>query len=315
MPVPILLVAGFLGAGKTTLINRLLADPQGRRLAAVVNDFGAIDIDAELLAQAADGVVSLKNGCICCSLQGDLLRTLSTILRRDSALDGIVIETSGVSDPAEIVRALLDPVIFREAALDAVICLADARHLTDRPALLDDALCRSQLRTADFVLLNKIDLVSTEERAALRERLAVFKPGRVIFDVQQGEVPPEVLFSAGLHQAGQAAGRRSGFATPGFQTMDWTAEAPLSLPRFQRVIGQLAPQIIRAKGILEAADQPGRPLLFQMVGSRATISQAPPPPPGAALVRLVLIGPLGAFDPSRITAALDECVIADTIRP
>ena len=313
MPVPILLVAGFLGAGKTTLINRLLANPQGRRLAAVVNDFGAIDIDAELLAQVADGVVSLKNGCICCSLQGDLLRTLSTILRRDATIDGIVIETSGVSDPAEIVRGLLDPVIFREAALDAVICLADARHLTDRPALLDDALCRSQLRTADFVLLNKIDLVSHEERVALRDQLAAFKPARVTFDVQQGDVPPELLFSAGLHQARPAGAQRAGFSTPGFQTMDWTADAPVSLPKFQRVIGQLAPQLVRAKGILAAADQPGRPLLFQMVGSRATISQAPPLPPGAALVRLVLIGPLGGFDPAHVTAALDECLIADTI--
>jgi cobalamin biosynthesis protein CobW len=314
MAVPILLVSGFLGAGKTTLINRLLADPQGRRLAAVVNDFGAIDIDAELLGSVADGVFSLKNGCICCSLQGDLLRTLSTILRRDAALDGIVIETSGVSDPAEIIRNLLDPVIFKEAALDAVVCLADCRHLLDRPDLLDDVLCKSQLRSADFILLSKTDLVTAEERQTIRDRLSAFKPARMIFDVQHGDVPAELLFSAGLHQPGPAAAKRPVFSAPAFQTMDWTADCPLSLPLFQRAISRLAPQIIRAKGILVAADQPGRPLLFQMVGGRATISPAPAPPPGAALVRLVLIGPLGAFDPAAVTAELDGCVTADTVR-
>ncbi len=313
MAVSILLVSGFLGAGKTTLINRLLADPQGRRLAAVVNDFGAIDIDAELLGAVADGVVSLKNGCICCSLQGDLLRTLSTILRRDAALDGIVIETSGVSDPAEIVRNLLDPVIFKAAALDAVVCLADCRHLLDRPDLLDDALCQSQLRAADFLLLTKTDLVTADERQAITDRLAAFKPARMMFDVRHGEVPADLLFSAGLHQPGPVAAKRPVFSAPAFQTMDWTAEAPLSLPAFQRAISRLAPRIIRAKGILVAADQPGRPLLFQMVGGRATISQAPQPPSGAAMVRLVLIGPLGALDPAAVTAELDACVMADKL--
>ena len=95
MPVPILLVTGFLGAGKTTVVNHLLAHAQGRRIAAVVNDFGAINIDAELIAGASDGVVSLSNGCICCSLEGDLLRTLATLLRRDPRPEFIVIETSG----------------------------------------------------------------------------------------------------------------------------------------------------------------------------------------------------------------------------
>jgi cobalamin biosynthesis protein CobW len=135
----------------------------------------------------------------------------------------------------------------------------------------------------------------------------------MIFDVQHGDVPAELLFSAGLHQPGAAA-KRPVFSMPAFQTMDWTADSPLSLPLFQRAISRLAPQIIRAKGILVAADQPGRPLLFQMVGARATISQAPTPPPGAALVRLVLIGPLGAFDPAAVTAELDGCVTAATLR-
>src|ERR1700726_4109188 len=106
VPVPILLVAGFLGAGKTTVVNELLAHADGRRIAAVVNDFGAINIDAELIAGISDGVVSLTNGCICCSLEGDLLRTLAAILRRSPRPDAIMIETSGIADPGDLVHNL-----------------------------------------------------------------------------------------------------------------------------------------------------------------------------------------------------------------
>src|SRR3954467_5606175 len=163
VPVPILLVTGFLGAGKTTVVNHLLAHAEGRRIAAVVNDFGAINIDAELIAGASDGVVSLANGCICCSLEGDLLRTLATLLRRDPKPEYIVIETSGVADPAEIVRNLMDPVILREAPLETVLCVMDA---ATRSGHLDDALHRSQLRVADIVALSKT--VSGDEVAGAR---------------------------------------------------------------------------------------------------------------------------------------------------
>ena len=163
MPVPVVLVAGFLGAGKTTVVNHLLAHAGGRRIAAVVNDFGAINIDAELITGAADGVVSLSNGCICCSLEGDLLRTLAALLRRDPQPEVIVIETSGVADPSDIVRNLMDPMIWREAPLETVLCVVDA---TAPVAMLDDALLRSQVRAADIVALSKVDLADAAELRA-----------------------------------------------------------------------------------------------------------------------------------------------------
>ena len=306
--VPILLATGFLGAGKTTLINRLLTAPDGRRLAAIVNDFGAIDIDAALLAEAADGVVSLKNGCICCSLQGDLLRSLHLILRRDPAPDGIVIETSGVSDPAEIVRALLDPAIFRAAALDAIVGVADARQLADQPALFNDALCRAQLRAADFVALSKTDLLSQAEAAAIRTRLGALKPARMIFDVEHGRIAPELLFGAALHRPLPPAPMRPGLASPGFETMSWTAAAPLTLARFQAAIGQLAGVLVRAKGIVRFAEQPERPMLFQLVGQRATLSPGPAGDAASEPVRLVLIARGGALDEAKIRDMLTQCL-------
>src|SRR5271168_1089241 len=118
MSVPVVLVAGFLGSGKTTVVNHLLAHAQGKRIAAVVNDFGAINIDAELIAGTADDIVSLANGCICCSLEGDLLRTLAAILRRAPSPGASGIETSWIAAPPDIVRNLMDPVIFREAPLE-----------------------------------------------------------------------------------------------------------------------------------------------------------------------------------------------------
>src|ERR1700684_172245 len=166
--VPVVLVAGFLGAGKTTVVNHLLAHAQGKRIAAVVNDFGAVNIDAALIIGAADGVVSLANGCICCSLESDLLRTLATLLRRDPKPELIVIETSGVADPTDIVRNLMDPVIWREAPLETVLCVVDA---TLPVAKLDDALLRSQIRAADVIALSKTDLAEAAACAQLRNAI------------------------------------------------------------------------------------------------------------------------------------------------
>src|ERR1700761_7071872 len=179
VPVPVLLVAGFLGAGKTTVVNHLLAHAGGRRIAAVVNDFGAINIDAELIAGASNGVVSLNNGCICCSLQGDLLRTLAALLRRDPRPEFIVIETSGVADPEDIVRNLMDPVIWREAPLEGGLCVLDA---TTPPSRLDDPLLRSQLRAADVVALSKTDLADADKLARLRDAVRTVRPGATMVD-------------------------------------------------------------------------------------------------------------------------------------
>lgn len=306
MAVPVLLVTGALGAGKTTALNHLLTGSHGRRLAVLVNDFGAIDIDAGLLASVAEGVVSLKNGCICCSLQGDLLRALSAVLRRDPPPDGIVIETSGVSDPAQVVGALLDPVIFREAALDAVLCLVDARGLLDDPAGAEDALFRTQLRAADFIVLNKTDLVNASELPKAQAVLALLQPGTTIYPVQGGAIPPELLFSAALHRPGSRLAADEP-ASPGFESAEWTAAEPLSLPAFQAVVGRFASALVRAKGVLRFTTDPAQPLLFQLAGQRATITPAPPVP-WPEPVRLVFIARRGALDRAALLAALARCV-------
>ncbi len=308
MPVPILLVAGFLGAGKTTVVNHLLAHAQGKRVAAVVNDFGAINIDAELIAGASDGVVSLSNGCICCTLEGDLLRTLATLLRRDPRPEFIVIETSGIADPADIVRNLMDPVIWKEAPLETVLCVVDAAQPV---TALDDALLRSQLRAADIVALSKIDLADAAACATIRDAVRAVRPAAVVVDALHGEVPAALLFPADLDQVPaprEIAPRRP---TAGrFETLSWSSERRVVLPRLQQAIGRLAPKLARAKGLFETVEQPGRLMVFQLAGGRATLAAGEAPAPGVPRSRIVFIAEMGALSRSEVDALMEGCVEA-----
>jgi G3E family GTPase len=308
VPVPILLVAGFLGAGKTTVVNHLLAHAEGRRIAAVVNDFGAINIDAELITGASDGVVSLSNGCICCSLQGDLLRTLATLLRRDPRPEFIVIETSGVADPSDIVRNLMDPVIWREAPLETVLCVVDA---TTPAARLHDALLRSQLRTADVVALSKMDLVDATARAQLRDAIRALRPAAVVVDALHGEVPAALLFPA--DPDGVPAPREPGPRRPAvdrFETLSWTSERPVSLPRLQQAINRLAPKLARAKGLFETVEQPGRLMVFQLAGGRATLAPGGALAAGVPRARIVFIAEIGVLSSAEIDRTMEGCTEA-----
>ena len=308
MPVPILLVTGFLGAGKTTVVNHLLAHAQGKRIAAVVNDFGAVNIDAELIAGAADGVVSLANGCICCSLEGDLLRTLAALLRRDPQPQLIVIETSGVADPGDIVRNLMDPLVWREAPLETVLCVVDA---TQPASMLDDALLRSQLRAADVVALSKVDLVDAAVSAEMRDTVKAQRAAAVVVDAVNGEVPAPLLFPVDLDHVPalrDVAPRRP--AVDRFETLSWTSQRPLSLSRFQAAIGHLAPKLARAKGLFETVEQPGRLMVFQLAGGRATLAPGGAIGEGVPRTRIVFIAEMGVLSREEIEGVMEGCVEA-----
>jgi G3E family GTPase len=308
MSVPVLLVAGFLGAGKTTVVNHLLAHAEGRRIAALVNDFGAINIDAELITGAADGVVSLANGCICCSLEGDLLRTLAVLLRRVPRPDIIVIETSGVADPADVVRNLMDPLIFREAPLETVLCVVDA---TMQVVTLDDALLRSQIRAADVIALSKVDLADAAAATLMRDAIRAMRPSAVLVDAVHGEVPAALLFAPDVDRV--PARREPGPKRPAaerFEAMSWTTDKPVSLPRLQAAIGRLAPKLARAKGLFETVDQPGRVMAFQLAGGRATLAAGGMRAEGPARTRIVFVAEIGVLSREEIDRIMEDCVDA-----
>jgi len=300
--VPILLVAGFLGAGKTTVVNRILRQAGGRRIAAVVNDFGAINIDAELIAGAEDGVVSLANGCICCSLEGDLLRTLANLLRRSPRPEAIVIETSGVADPADIIRNLMDPVIWREAPLETVLCVVDA---ASSEADYRDPLFLSQLRAADIIAVSKIDLVEASAQGDRRRALSGINGRAIIIESEDGEIPLDLVLPEVVTAKARAT-RPKRPRVERFESFSWTSQEPISLASFQRVIGRLAPRLARAKGFLATVEQPDRRYLFQFAAGRATLAPFDQDTSTLTETCLVFIAESGRITQSEIDGLMDQ---------
>ncbi|WEJ35008.1 CobW family GTP-binding protein [Devosia sp. SD17-2] len=287
MSVPVTVVTGFLGAGKTTFINRLLDQANGRRIAAIVNDFGAINIDAGLIATRTEDVIGLENGCICCSLQGDLLRTIKNLLSRPETFDQILIEASGVADPAGIVQALMDPVLWKAVSLNGVIAVVDVADCSDTPARLQDQLWRAQVANADYLAFSKADGIDLK---ALTATLKTFGKSLIV-DLSRDAFPAEVLIGGGPereYDTGRGLVTSDRFVTVEGQ---WPSTVPMA--KFQGAIQRLSPQLVRAKGIINFTEQPGKSFVFQLVGKRATLE---PLDKHDAISRLVLIGERSHLD-------------------
>jgi G3E family GTPase len=167
--VPATVLTGFLGAGKTTLLNRILSEDLGKRIAVVVNEFGEVGIDHQLVASTDEDIIEMNNGCICCQVRGDLIRIFDEIFARHADIDHVVIETTGLADPAPIIQSfLVDDRVCSRLALDSIVTLVDARHI---PYQLEQHEAEEQIAFADIILLNKIDLVTEPELASLESKL------------------------------------------------------------------------------------------------------------------------------------------------
>jgi G3E family GTPase len=173
--IPVTVLTGFLGSGKTTLLNRILTEDHGKRYAVIVNEFGEVGIDADLLVDTDEEVFEMNNGCICCTVRGDLIRTVENLLKRRGSFDAILVETTGLADPAPVAQTFfMDETVRAAAALDSVVAVADAKHLTAR--LEDTAEAVEQIAFADVVLLNKTDLVDPATLEAVEARIHAVNP-------------------------------------------------------------------------------------------------------------------------------------------
>lgn len=307
--LPFTVIGGYLGAGKTTLLNHLLRNSDGRRLALLINDFGRINIDAALIESQDDRAINLANGCICCSLAGGFVVALNAIQERRPRPDHVIIEASGVADPAQIARYGQTPGF----ALNGVIVLADAATVRARA---DDKYVgrtvQQQLKSADLIVLNKVDLVTAEQKQAVVDWLAQIAPESRLLQTQHGAVPIAVLLGldpARKLPAATEAGGHDHHHDADYATWSYTSDRPLARARFERFAASLPEAVIRAKGILYLEDAPALRMIFQLVGRHWTLTPGDAWGPVKPETGLVLIGVRDLFDPAVVAGTFDALVV------
>jgi G3E family GTPase len=195
-PIPVTVVTGFLGAGKTTLLNRILTEQHGKKYAVIVNEFGEIGIDNDLIVGADEEVFEMNNGCVCCTVRGDLIRVIEGLMKRKGRFDAILVETTGLAKPAPVAQTFfVDEDVRKKTQLDAIVTVADAKHLPLR--LEDSEEAVEQIAFADVVLLNKTDLVSKDDLAALERRIRALNPTARLHRMTRGDIALDKIMGLG----------------------------------------------------------------------------------------------------------------------
>jgi G3E family GTPase len=301
--IPVTVLTGYLGSGKTTLLNRILSETHGKRYAVIVNEFGEVGIDNDLIVNADEEIFEMNNGCICCTVRGDLIRILAGLMRRNRAFDGILLETTGLADPAPVAQTFfVDEDVRRRTRLDAIVTVADAKHLLHEIDRAPEA--QEQLAFADVVLLNKTDLVGADELATVERRIRQINPYAAIHRSERCDVALDKVLQKDAFNLERVLEFEPEFLNEDHDhdhehdatitSLSLVADQPLRpdrfLPWIQDVTQEFGADILRMKGILAMQDDDQR---FVVQGVHMLIEggrQRPWRPQEKRESRLVFIG-------------------------